>query len=192
MSTHPERYPMRKRQRYSQLHKQHTPPQLRLLAPKSHRHPASPVQYRLHLEQNNTQDEQDTDVKLQDPATSQSDILILPSLYQSDRTVLSLERKQNSEVAPHVNIYSNRVPLTSADYGIPELALGSLVSGVVTSEGSSGCHGLSAHHLPDNNLQFQETRHGARGDYCIPMLEDATMMQPTIGTNQSQCSTRLT
>jgi len=183
-------YPISKRQHYPELHKQHTP---RLLA---HRHL---VQHRLHLEQNNSQYEQDTDAQLQDPATVQSDIpassdhvVKSSSLLQPDHyTVLSLERQQHSAVAPCANIYSNRAPLTSTDYDIPEPALGNLALEPLCLSES---HGLTTHHLPYNNLQFppaMQNRHGAHGDYCIPIFDApenavwTTMVQPTIGDHQS-------
>jgi len=202
MSTHPRRHPIRKRQWQSTQHSSLFKHILRPLASKGKVSPSHPETPALQLEHNNTRDEQHieapatrtTDVKLQHPVTSQSlniypvssDHDFIPSpLLSPNSTVPSLERNQYTAVAPSTNIYSNRVPLTSADDGFPEFAPGTLLSGVVTCES----HGLPT---PYGSLQLQETIKILQGQgYWVPTLnipEVRTAM--AIGVHQSQYSIR--
>ncbi|KAF8453216.1 hypothetical protein BGX38DRAFT_1178534 [Terfezia claveryi] len=185
-------------------------PQLRLLAPKSSCHPVSSVQHRQHrlqLKHNNTQDELDTkapaattsNIKPQHPATSRpldpvcSYDFELPSIFPSINSMASNhERKQCAALTPCTDIWSDRMPLTSVDYGFPDLVCGDEFLGVTTHEN----HYPWTHLLPYSNVQLQSTiENGDGGDYCIPSLsapEDAfwtAITQPTIGIHQSGCST---
>jgi len=183
----------------SSPHKGQIPRQLRPLAPKGNAlpsHPETTVQYRLPDQQPTEGSDQANDVNL---ASSQSSAPVysghaftLSPLLWPDRTFSSLQRNQDSSVAPYPSTYSNWTPLTTAGGAFPELSPRDLFPGVVTLES----HGLSTHYLPDGNLQLQETtiqnQHGEH--YLMPMLNSgdaawATMVQPTIGVQyQGQCS----
>jgi len=183
-------HPIRKRQRRSQLPSLHNRHILPLLAPKGRAYPETPVQHGLSLGHNNIQYQQPTggldpgnDINFQQSAVSQPGVPLKP--VSPGHAFQSLERKQDSAVAPYLNTYSNRMPLTWAD-GFPELALGNPVSGAVTLEN----HGLSAHHLPHSNLQLQETIQNQQAqDCCLPTLHVpndavwAAMTQPNIGVH---------
>jgi len=202
-------HPIRKRQRHSS---QHPSRQLCRIAPKGRTYSETQLQHRLL---NNVPYKQPTEgsdtvnnVALQPSGTSQSCVPLIPtssgrdfttsSLFWPDHTFSSLERIQASAkaTAPCPNIYSNRMPLTWADGGFPELvsaapelAPRNLFSGVTSATLES--HGPSTHHLPQSNLQLQGTiQNQQRQGYCAPTLrppEDAVwtaMAQPTIGVHQ--------
>jgi len=204
MSTH---HPIRKRQQHCSQHpsphKRNITPQLRLLAPKGNAlpsHPETTVKYRLHNNIKSTEgSDHANDVNLQQSATSQTSTpassshnFTLSPLLWPGRTFSSLEQEQDSAVAPYPNTYANW-PLASVGRRFPELSLRDQFPRVDILQS----HGLSTHHLPDGNLQLQETTQNHHGEpYLIPMLDSpedaawATMVQPTIGVHQSQCSIR--
>jgi len=202
MSTHGG-HPIRKPQRrcsHPSPYKRHIPRQLRLLAPKGNAlpsHPETTVQYRLQDQQPTEGSDQANDVNM---ATSQSCAPVSsgheftsPPLLWPGHTFPSLERTQDSAVPPYPNTYSNAIPLTTAGSGFPELSPRDLFPEVVTLEG----HGLLTQHLPDGNLQLQEAFQNQHEHYSVPILDSpeedavwATMVQPTMGVNQGQCSIR--
>ena len=174
MPAHLGRNPIRKRQQHRSLsspHKQHILPQLRLLAAKGKASRSNPETPALQLEH---RDEQDTEppatcssnFNLQHPVTKESaNDFTSSSLLSPDSTVSTLDRIQYAAVAPSTNIYSNRVPLTSADNGFPELAPGNLLSAIDTCES----HGRPTHYPPYSNPQLQETIQNQQDqDYGIP------------------------
>ena len=201
LPTHHRGQPIRKRCSQHRSYNRHLAQQLRLLAPKDKELPETPVQQ--HQQATEGADSV-SDVNIQQPAASQSHAYFVPassghgftssSLLQCDHhhTLSSLERKQDSAVAPSTRIYFDRGPSSTSYGGSPALECENLVWG----GGANGSVGPSTQQLSYGNLQLQGTiDYQHSGGYWMPPMIHApenavwtAKAQPTIGVHRGQCS----